>query len=723
MDENEIKAVAEAMNQLRETGTIASDTMAKLGGTTQSANKALEGYSKKMLGAAGAVGGMATAVAQGEGSFKSLGGTIVGLTSVVGKLASALPLVGGAAKALAEGVGEAAKFVLDQLDVMARNYQTLGDASAGAADGVDGLLRQFNQMGNFSLPAFTKAVRANALGLSALSGTAAQGAEELSKISGALTTGDTANRFLKLGIGLDAVGEATTEYLATSARYGILQGATTEELTKKTQNYIEEVDKIARLTGQSREAQAKEAQKSLADAKFRAKIADMQASGQGEQAQQLRQYVEGLGGAAGDAARALVTGIPLTKEAAQANLFTNDALRQNVIAIQAGKKSTEAITDTQQAMVDGTKRFGKQIMYAGDMAGGMAVQAFDQVAIVEEQNKLMATGLTREQAIAAVQKKQMTASGKTTQEFTDAQLATAGASKNLQSLGFSLAETAIPAVESFASGLEQVTDFIDKRFGIGGTKTTRPGVNRGTRSGREATDEGNRVVGSAEARGKAESYLGRKIDDKEFSDLIKATHAESAAGKQSNQQEQAMIMASILNRARDKNANITDILKEKNQFQAVTGTKYDPGPSKQFLQGPGRDRQRSIEGATDYLDKISRQQKNFTAESAAAYGKGTNIGYRDNMLAAGGTRLGGSIFNTAGPTDTTVSGPRSGYKPSEVANATPVSDRDNTQTQAQSNRQAALGAEAKFEKTMAELVALQRQSNATQAQILKYSKS
>jgi hypothetical protein len=105
--------------------------LAKLGGTTQNVNKALEGYTKKLLGVTSAVGGMAKSVADGEGSFKSLGGAIGGLTSVVGKLASAIPLVGGAAKALAEGVGEAAKFVLDQLDTMAKNYQTLGDASAG----------------------------------------------------------------------------------------------------------------------------------------------------------------------------------------------------------------------------------------------------------------------------------------------------------------------------------------------------------------------------------------------------------------------------------------------------------------------------------------------------------------------------------------------------------------------------------------------------------------
>lgn len=505
MDENDLKGLSDAMNELRETGTLSADALAKLSNSGDTAKKSLEKFSKGILDVGQKVGGIAGAVARGQGSFESLGGTIVGLTSVVGKLASALPLVGGAAKALAEGVGEASKFVLDQLDIMAKNYQTLGDASAGAADGVDGLLRQFNQMGNYSLPAFSKAVRANTLGLATLQGTAAQGAEELSKVSGALTTGNTAQRFLKLGMSLDAVGDATTEYLATSARYGLLQGTTTEELTKKTQNYIEEVDKIARLTGQSREAQAKEAQKSLVDARFRSKLAEMQASGQTQQAQQLRQYVEGLGGAAGDAARALVTGIPLTKEAASANLFANDAIRQNTLAVQEGKQATTAIADTQQALANGTVRFGKQIMYAGDQFGGVAVQAYDARAILEEQNKLMLTGLTREQAIEAIQKRQMTASGKSTEEFTSAQLAVANSSKSLQSLGFSLANAAIPAVDKFATALDSVTGYINKKFGVGGTSTSR-GYMYGPAGGPAGGSDVERILGTIRSRESGGNY-------------------------------------------------------------------------------------------------------------------------------------------------------------------------------------------------------------------------
>jgi flagellum-specific peptidoglycan hydrolase FlgJ len=471
MDPNELQAVSDALEELRKSGNLSAESLAKLNGNSATVSKALEGYTRSLLGGASAIGGMAKTVAQGEGSFASLGTTISGLTGIVGKLASVMPLVGGAAKALAEGVGDAAKFVLDQLDTMSTNYRNLGDASATAADGVDGLQRQFKAMGNYSLPAFTRAVKANTTGLAALGGTAADGADRLSELAGNLTTGKLGERFLKMGMSLDAVGDAAAAYASDSARYGLTQG----DLTKRTQNYIIEVDKIARLTGQTREAQQREAQKSLANVQFRAKLDEMRANNQGAQAEQLRLYVEGLGGAAGDAARALVTGIPLTKEAAAANLFANDAIRQNTQAIIAGKDATTAIAETMQAAADGTNRFGKQLQFTSGAFDGIALQGFEFKAIIAEQNKLMREGMTREQAIAAVQKRQAEAAGDTTKAFVAAQMAVADSSKNIQKLGFDLATAAIPAVNKFAESLKKVTDFVYDKIG-GSRPATEPAV-------------------------------------------------------------------------------------------------------------------------------------------------------------------------------------------------------------------------------------------------------
>jgi len=150
----------------------------------------------------------------------------------------------------------------------------------------------------------------------------------------------------------------------------------------------------------------------------------------------------------------------------------------------------------------------------------------------------------------------------------------------------------------------------------------------------------------------AEKYLGRKMSDDEYHQLKAATVAESGG----NPKEDAMVMASILNRARgSKEGGVIDALHAPNQFQSVTGTSADGHRSSSNFTNPNPKRLSQVEeNASDYLDNISHDQKNFTANSSKAYGPGTNIGYRDNMLASGGQVVGGSVFNTAAPTDKIV---------------------------------------------------------------------
>ena len=174
----------------------------------------------------------------------------------------------------------------------------------------------------------------------------------------------------------------------------------------------------------------------------------------------------------------------------------------------------------------------------------------------------------------------------------------------------------------------------------GSPSSVTPGGAPGPMPKLEALDAGK-------ARENAEKYLGRKMSDQEYDYLMRATHAEAGAGQQADPREQAMIMASILNRAREMGDDgVIKALTAENQFQAVTGTKYKPGPSANFTQGPDAKRQESIETSSQMLGSIPQEQKNFTAASSDAYGAGTNIGYRDKMVAAGGTQMGGSVFNT-----------------------------------------------------------------------------
>jgi hypothetical protein len=293
----------------------------------------------------------------------------------------------------------------------------------------------------------------------------ARGAEEFSNLAGALTQGDIADNFLKLGMSLDGVGESSAKYIASFARYGLLQGRTFDQLTASTKQYLLEVDQIARITGNTRKQQEDEQQKSLANVMFRAKVEQMRTEGQTEAAAELEKYVNGLSGPLADAARATLTGIPLTEEAAMANLMMGNAISENLIAIQNGTKATAALSRTQQAAEQGIKTFGPLMQYTGDIAGGAAIQMFDMAAIARRQNEIMEKeGVTAEEAAKRAQQELMAQQG-ATQGFTSAQQAVAGSAKDLQNLSFTLVKNAIPAVDAFASRLKKVTDMIDRQFG------------------------------------------------------------------------------------------------------------------------------------------------------------------------------------------------------------------------------------------------------------------
>lgn len=108
-------------------------------------------------------------------------------------------------------------------------------------------------------------------------------------------------------------------------------------------------------------------------------------------------------------------------------------------------------------------------------------------------------------------------------------------------------------------------------------------------------------------------------------------------------------MAVILNRTRQGyggGTSVNDILHQRNQFQAVTGTAADGhSPSKWFVQGPSRGKlDMIVDGAIKVLPSAPKDIYRFTAANPAAYGPGTNIGYLHSLQKAGGYRIGDTIF-------------------------------------------------------------------------------
>lgn len=146
-------------------------------------------------------------------------------------------------------------------------------------------------------------------------------------------------------------------------------------------------------------------------------------------------------------------------------------------------------------------------------------------------------------------------------------------------------------------------------------------------------------IDTGDARSMAENYLGRKMSDKEWNELVRATYAE---GSGKSTEEYALIMAAILNRSRMKGGkDISEILREPGQFEAVTGGKNPRWNS-------GRVNQRDydmITSGTSILDSINHNLDSFGASNLAAYqNKSTGERHLANLLNSGGMRVGDTTF-------------------------------------------------------------------------------
>lgn len=187
------------------------------------------------------------------------------------------------------------------------------------------------------------------------------------------------------------------------------------------------------------------------------------------------------------------------------------------------------------------------------------------------------------------------------------------------------------------------------------------------------------IASGVEARLVAEQYLGRALTDEEWNNLVAVTYAE--AGR--NQEEEAWVAATILNRVRIKYTprgignssykfnSVTDIIWQWRQYEAVTGNPTNGNqPSRNFLQGPNRTSEISIYGAIkNFMKQVPTTFTDFTSNNDCLYVecnppkrgladvqyvngtpiriKGRNYNYLTSMRKKAGTVVkGSSIFGT-----------------------------------------------------------------------------
>ena len=291
MDEQEIEQIIQtAMRELKEFGNVTEETNDKLKNASISFEQAAK--DAKNFATQG-LKQFTGEIARGSAGFETLNIAIDTVANSASALAQAIPFVGKAIGSIAEGAAEGFKILNMRTRESLDAFQSVSKFGAIGAGG----LQQFAQLAinsGLSLSQFQSVVEANAIALSNFKGLTATGAEDFSSIVGQLTQGDAGEGLRELGFSAEQISSAAASFLTLTTRQGISQRMSNTQLAKASAEYAKELDLLAKLTGLDVDQLQERQNAILSEARFRARVEQMNIAGQRDAAERLGNFTIGL---------------------------------------------------------------------------------------------------------------------------------------------------------------------------------------------------------------------------------------------------------------------------------------------------------------------------------------------------------------------------------------------------------------------------------------------
>lgn len=465
MDPKVEQEIADMMSELR-------GAFSGMPNATKEADKGLKAFGKAAGKGASDItkglGGFALQVGKGDTSFKSLNKVVDITAGAMAGMAKTLPVAGEAIAAGITAAAEAAKFLLEQMDQVAKGFNEMGSVGALTADGMTGLARQFTQSG-LGLQSFTKLVADNSQALARMSGIAGDGAEIFSLAVGKLTQGND-DSLRRLGMNADQIGQVVGVFVTQQTRLGRSQNMTATQIAEGAKQYAMELDKLGKLTGLSREQLQKEQDAALSDSRFRANYDEMVANGQKGQADAIMNLKTRFGRfdkEMGQGVMDLTSGAANTESARKLLNSTGGAAQDIIARLKSGEiDEAQANTEMVAALKANKEKLLQNAKYVGD--GDSAFLKFagvsDAIAAGEKSN---------DQVAAEMQKKQLENTDALTKSTTEAQKSMEGLSRTITQEAMKALPMAAKATAAVTKQMNELAKYIRDTLG-GASKDTAP---------------------------------------------------------------------------------------------------------------------------------------------------------------------------------------------------------------------------------------------------------
>ena len=292
-------APGKALSDMSSKFKSGSDVLTHFGSELKGATAGSAGLTGtfQLLGAVGtsltkAFGSMTTAVLAGErGSMvgaKALSTFTAELTTTatgIGIAVALIPKFGAAARVIGaiiallsqvfKGAVEVNKAAAAQNDKLFETFNTLSKSGQSTAGGLDSLIQKFQKFGMSIVEAekFGALLGKNSKDLKMMGDAASSGADKLIEVSGKMYKSEDVGRQLELlGFTAEEQREHTLNYMKQEALMNGQVNKSQADLIKGAKSYILELDKMAELTGATRQEQEEAREAVLAEESLQAAI-------------------------------------------------------------------------------------------------------------------------------------------------------------------------------------------------------------------------------------------------------------------------------------------------------------------------------------------------------------------------------------------------------------------------------------------------------------------
>jgi predicted chitinase len=343
---------SKGLNLLNNAGKAAGIGMNVLG---RSAGMAVGGVGKLAggaviaAGAAFTLGKVAMSAAEGMTNLIQEMAEVGDSTTAAAQTMRHIPIVGGLLAGVFGAVAAASENVV-------ASYQKSASVGATFNGSVEAMSRAAGGAG-MTLDQFAGLLAQNGENLAVLGGTTEQGAKQFAQLAKGIQQSGVGADLQRLGFTTEQINGSMAKYIGMMGRSGALQGMTTQQLIASSGEYMKQLDGLAKITGESRQALEDERKAMMAEAKVAAALQHLSAEAQGEMMTYIQSFPKAQRAAVADM---LATGNTTTEAAIQFQSLLPGAAAQTMEfsrQIQAGGRISK---DTMNQALNNASREAKE---------------------------------------------------------------------------------------------------------------------------------------------------------------------------------------------------------------------------------------------------------------------------------------------------------------------------------------------------------------------------